>query len=255
VLLTILIMSIVTIDLPNGLTDGIVSSVYGTIIYDPVESWGLISIKYVFNQKVSNTTVELPLITDSIGYIINVTDDYGNVLTYSFNPGNNTVTVLIIGVATSSVEVVYEVTDLFKEVSIQVYQAVFDLSIFENIPVNIEITIPGVYSVVSIPEAIVVTNGNTTSITLDKADTYAITVYYLPSTKIIGGVERTETSTMPSQETTPYATQSTPMETPLKPSTSSPIVVSEEKPILSYIVIIVILAVIIVAILYFVKRK
>jgi len=254
IVLTIMFLFIVAVELPHVSTDSIIGSVSGTIVYDPVESWGLISIKYVFKQKVSNMTIELPLITDSVGCIINVTDDYGNVLTYSYNPENNTLTILITGVETSSVEVVYEVTDLFKEVSIQVYQAVVDLSIFENTAINIEIAIPWVYSVESIPEAKVVTNGNITVITLDKAETYTIILYYLPSTRIIEGVERTETTPTPIQQTTPSTPPSTPVETPLTPSTT-PTIPPEEKPLVTYILIIIILVVIVIAILYFVKRK
>ncbi|OYT38146.1 MAG: hypothetical protein B6U89_06310 [Desulfurococcales archaeon ex4484_58] len=217
-------------------------SVY--IAYDPYENIGIIEYNVTFDTILNNTIIDIELFADNITLIINVTDENGDILSYTYNMENHTISVL--ANQTRMISITYMVTNLFDEIGPGLFSALLDLTMYSDIDTTVEIALPGTYNVSIEPEnaTIKYVNG-LTDIILYQPTLYVITIWVSPTTTI--PTPTTTVSTTPT--TTPTTTQtSTPTTTPSttpKPEEGAPI----------WLIVLIVLVVIIAIVAVIVKKK
>ncbi|MET1160858.1 MAG: hypothetical protein ABWW65_07850 [Thermoprotei archaeon] len=155
--------------------------------------------------------IDIPLIGENI-YVINVTDEDGNVLPFSYSEANKIVSVYVN--ETAIVSVTYTVSNVFDEISIGAYSGILDLSVYRA-PVNVILTFIGKYNVSVEPEAKISYTEDTTIVEIDTPTVYTIVLWYTP-------IPPTPATTATPTQTGPIQTSPTPTPSPSPTTTPTP---------------------------------
>ncbi len=219
------------------------------ITYDPSSNQGIVSETIMFDQVISDNPVlvDIPLLNASSILVINITDENGEELPYSYDEESNIVRVYVNN--TKSVKIYYMVTGLMDELAPGAYSCIIDLSMYSGYDVEATLELIDKYNVESTPEATVAYSDNTTLVIMNTPDTYIITIYKIPSTTV---PTATTTTTTPSTTTTTLQTMTTGAtgtQTTVVTLTPQPSTTAFSQQLLLLIVVIVIIVVAIVAIL------
>lgn len=230
-----------------------VLQITGIILYDPYDNTGIVSLNFTFTPPLSNTTINLTLFHNNIVEIINVTDENGTSLTYSYYAQDRVVSVLVTDMVVEKIIVTYMLENLFEEVSVNLYASIIDLTIYSGLNINVKLVIPGTYNVTIDPQTRYVVENDTTIIELVQPTLYSIALYEVPSEIATTPVITTPTETPPTQ-TTPTETETTTPTTTSPKETTTP--TTKPKPeenymtILGIIVVLILILAIIVLIIY-----
>jgi hypothetical protein len=179
-----------------------VSSVNGLIVYSLEDNTGIVTMNFTFTEPLANTTIDLPLFSNNIIEIINVTSGSGEQLMYSYYSGNHTVSILITDSPVSRITVSYLVSSMFQEIGVNAYTSILDLTNYTDYTVNITLILMGRYNVSVDPAAEVIVGTDTTTIILDDPTIYTIVIYEIPTPPTPASPTTTAATTTPITGTT-----------------------------------------------------
>jgi len=217
------------------------------VVYDLQVNEGLTVLDVTLTERLVNAIVDIKLISNNVGLIVDVVDEYGNTLPYSYDEVGRVISVFVNG--TKKITITYMVSGLFDEIGIDAYSGIIDLTEYA-IPLEVTIIVSGSYSTVVEPEAEVLTINDTTRIKLTRQGLYILTLWKEPTleedAQTVGSMV-----TSPTAEHTPSAPET---RTPYSQQPSPPPAMEEaeymfDEPLYLYLVITVFAVIAILALL------